>query len=501
MARDNVIPFPQRGARPAGTGRPAEPAPAEELVRLLISEAGGPSEALAALQSLLGAAGSSPEDAWSWRGSQPVLLPRRAERCCFVVRVDLDDARPPIWRRLRLASDLGLEQLHEILQVAMGWTDSHLHQFQMGPERSHRVAPFLTAYDLEEGEDEGVLESSVRLDEVVSEVGDRLFYEYDFGDGWRHTLKLEHVLPWVEGEPLASCVAGRRACPPEDVGGMGGYSDVLAGLAGDGPPGDPEWFAEVRDWLPPGFDPAGFDLDEVNRELHRGPLPPLELWHGDLPATLLHGGEEWASLFRTAADGPFELSGDELAQSVHPYRVLLRTVGAGLKLTAAGYLPPRVVLALYDELGLESEWYGRGAREEQTPGVLQLRETATALGLVRKANGRLSTTRLGTKLQDDPAGLFAHIRSRLPLGRGEDERDAGLLGLLLTAAGKHWWQDREEAAALFEALGWYSQGGRLEISLGLAAHPTMDVLEQLAGHDTEPGRRALVARALLRRGS
>lgn len=262
---------------------------------------------------------------------------------------------------------------------------------------------------------------------------------------------------------------------------------------------------ELLDWLPPDFDPDGFDLDRVNRGLEDSPLPALELWHPDLGALLMAGGSEWADLFRVAADGRSELTGDDLAQVMRPYQVLLRTVGAGLKLTAAGYLPLRVVLALYDELGLDEDWNGRGAREERTPSVLRLRQTATALGLVRKTNGRLSATQNGKKLQDDPAGLFAHVRSRLPLGRRADEKDAGLLALLFTAAGQNWWRGRDEAAALFGELGWYvPEGQHLDIALGHAARPTLDVLLQLAGDDPivgGTGRWPRVARALLRRGN
>ena len=108
--------------------------------------------------------------------------------------------------------------MHDVIQSAMGWSDMHLHHFQMGPDaKDFRVVPFLTPFDLEEGETDGTLEADVRLDQVIAKPGHRLFYEYDFGDSWHHTIKLEKVEPWVDGDPVAVCVTGRRACPPEAV--------------------------------------------------------------------------------------------------------------------------------------------------------------------------------------------------------------------------------------------------------------------------------------------
>ena len=129
----------------------------------------------------------------------------------FRVRVDLMYAKPPIWRRLDLPGDLMLDELHVVLQVAMGWEDSHLHKFGVGVHRRTR-AYFVTGFDLSEG-DEGVAEDEVRLDQVVSVKGDRLFYDYDFGDGWEHVLVVEDVLDDPPPAPVclrARCHARRR---------------------------------------------------------------------------------------------------------------------------------------------------------------------------------------------------------------------------------------------------------------------------------------------------
>jgi len=114
---------------------------------------------------------------------------------------------------LELASDLFLHEVHEIVQAAFGWTDYHLHQFASGPrqygiEREYYLCPF----SVDEG-DEGVPEEEVRLDEVLVDVGDKLFYEYDFGDDWQHVIRLEAVLARESSAPRAICTGGRRPGP------------------------------------------------------------------------------------------------------------------------------------------------------------------------------------------------------------------------------------------------------------------------------------------------
>lgn len=89
----------------------------------------------------------------------------------------------PVWRRLELPGDLTLPRVHDVIQAAMGWTDSHLHRFRTGSDP--RSAYFITEFDLDDGDD-GLLENDVRLDQLVAEKGDQLWYEYDFGDGWDH---------------------------------------------------------------------------------------------------------------------------------------------------------------------------------------------------------------------------------------------------------------------------------------------------------------------------
>ena len=495
---DNVIPFPVRPGMPITPPDPDAGSNREAVLRWA-AENIDPAGLLGILRGGWGA--DSPGGFAGFDLVQPRLLNARKGRACYVVRVDLDNAKPPIWRRLRLASDLTLDQVHVVLQTVMGWTDSHLHQFQMGPDvKNFRMQPFLTPFDLTEGALEGILESEVRLDQVLTQRGHRLFYEYDFGDAWHHTVKLEKVEPWVEGDPMAFCVAGRRACPPEDVGGISGYHDLLAALDGDIDPAEAEWMEEQVQWLGDDFDPAAFDVQEVNEGLTLDPLPSLEDWHPGVSFLLLRaavaGGRGVQQLVnRVVADG-LEPDDDLVERAVLRYRTLLRAVGPGIKLTAAGYLPPAIVASLYHGRGMNVSRIGAGNREDMTRPVLTLRQTATALGLLRKAKGKLTVTKLGQKLVDDPRGLFAHISARLPLGR-EHERDAGMLAWLFIAAGDEWWDARVAAAELFEELGWQGEGD-LDNVMYRAALPTTDVLDHLIAGAGDRAGQAAVSRALLR---
>lgn len=172
--------------------------------------------------------------------------------------VTLVDSDPLIWRRLVVPSDTTLAKVHRILQAALGWTESHLHQFVIGE----------TVYgdpDLLTDDPPQASTRKTRLGQVAPDVGATLRYAYDFGDGWDHLIIVERLLWHDASTKGATCLAGGGACPPEDCGGIGGYADLLATLRR----GRGEEYRDMLAWLGGPFDPDAFDLASTNRALRR----------------------------------------------------------------------------------------------------------------------------------------------------------------------------------------------------------------------------------------
>ncbi len=168
------------------------------------------------------------------------------------LKVTLRGSKPPIWRRFLVPGSISLKRLHDCLQAVMGWTDSHLHQFEANgvlygpPDRELGI--------------ERVSESKTTVGDVLRRPKDELRYEYDFGDGWEHSVVLEaHVPPREDGRyPILE--AGARACPPEDVGGIFGYERFLEVIRN---PKHAE-HAETLVWAGGSFDPEAFRVDDAN---------------------------------------------------------------------------------------------------------------------------------------------------------------------------------------------------------------------------------------------
>jgi hypothetical protein len=173
----------------------------------------------------------------------------------YQLKVTLRDSKPPIWRRIQVISDTRLSVLHRVLQVVMGWEGAHLHQFMAHGMYYGTPHPDF-GFEVKN-------EQQVSLQQVVSRPKDKLIYEYDFGDSWEHELLVEKILPLEAGERYPLCLTGKRACPPEDCGGIWGYASLLEAIRD---PEHPE-HDEMVDWVGGEFDPEAFDLDEINREL------------------------------------------------------------------------------------------------------------------------------------------------------------------------------------------------------------------------------------------
>ncbi len=186
----------------------------------------------------------------------------------YQIKVTLDDTHPPIWRRFLVSGNTTLFDLHHILQIVMGWTNSHLHMFTINGEFYGDPA------DDEYGELGTRNEKKFKLGKLIPEAGKRFSYEYDFGDSWEHTLLVEKILPPEKGQHYPVCIKGKRACPPEDVGGVWGYIGFLEAIAD---PDHPE-HDEYIEWIGDDFNPQAFDLDEINEALRQ---PIRDAWTDD----------------------------------------------------------------------------------------------------------------------------------------------------------------------------------------------------------------------------
>jgi len=152
---------------------------------------------------------------------------------------------------------VSLDRLHKIFQVAMGWTNSHLHPFSVGDIRYGVPDP-----DFDQGDVRG--ERNVRLCEVAPRANDFFVYEYDFGDRWEHRVVVEKILTLEEGPAdIPVCLTGAWACPPEDCGGVPGYESFLEALRGP----TPEEHQAMLTWVGGSSDPEAFDPNEVNNRL------------------------------------------------------------------------------------------------------------------------------------------------------------------------------------------------------------------------------------------
>lgn len=176
----------------------------------------------------------------------------------YQLKVTLKGSHPPIWRRLQVRGDIPLARLHRILQIAMGWTDSHMHQFRVG-------ARYYGVPDREFGDLETLDERRFPLNQIAQTDKARFIYEYDFGDSWEHEIAVEKILKPDQAREHAVCLAGKRACPPEDVGGVWGYERFLQVIQD---PADPE-HEDLLEWNGGEFDPEAFDLTGVNALLKR----------------------------------------------------------------------------------------------------------------------------------------------------------------------------------------------------------------------------------------
>lgn len=180
---------------------------------------------------------------------------RQPSTQAYQLYVELEWVRPKVWRRFLVPTTIELPWLHTTLLFGTGWQGGHVHEFVFGPDNYGRKEPGL---DLPEVMDE----EHVTLRDALG-ARKSFVYVYDYGDNWRHKVKVEKIVTLDKPISTCVCLGGENACPPEDVGGAPGYENFLAALAN---PNDPE-HDELKAWIGGEFDPTAFDLDEVNQRL------------------------------------------------------------------------------------------------------------------------------------------------------------------------------------------------------------------------------------------
>ena len=176
----------------------------------------------------------------------------------YQLYVELEWVEPKVWRRLLVPTTIKLSMLHVALLWGTGWQGGHLHEFIFGRDN---YGPSEPGWELPEGV---VDEESVTLQEALG-ARKTFVYIYDFGDTWRHKVKVEKVVTLDSPLHCALCLDGQNACPPEDVGGAPGYAEFLQALAD---PTNPQ-HEELKRWIGGAFDPAAFDVAAVNERLNQ----------------------------------------------------------------------------------------------------------------------------------------------------------------------------------------------------------------------------------------
>ncbi|GGJ80401.1 hypothetical protein GGR02_003461 [Anoxybacillus voinovskiensis] len=192
---------------------------------------------------------------------EQVLKGEKQTETIYQLKIELCDIHPPIWRRVLVPSTISFHQLHLVIQQAMGWLNDHLYEFETKD----------AIVDIPHPDDAFIPFQKRKLDaqrtlakEHLHKEKQKIIYTYDFGDDWKHTITLEKIEKTAEPLTHPICLKGKRACPPEDIGGSWGYQETLAMLQDDTRKEESE---EFFDWYGGTFDPEYFDLEEANKRL------------------------------------------------------------------------------------------------------------------------------------------------------------------------------------------------------------------------------------------
>lgn len=337
----------------------------------------------------------------------------------YQIKISLAGARPPIWRRLLIEPDTTFQDLHRIIQVALGWQGYHLHLFQAGNGRL--IGDPAEDFD---GMMNFLDETTVPVSSVLNKEGQKLKYEYDFGDSWEHEVKLEKMLPGEQAEPLPKCIQAARQCPPEDVGGLPGFYEFLDAMEDAA---HPEHIA-VREWCGgEQFDPEFVDLGQINEDLlERDTLfseaepdfPPQASDFLGLSANqvheLLQSPLNCPSVFKPLFNAEAVNRELDTAPVMRMAKALIHDMGdKGIRLTGKGNLPLKHVKAMIDAGGEDIVFpvaaFSAARSEESVLGVHLTRVLMEVAGFTKKEKGRLLLKKIAAKRIEKKGWLIFYM--------------------------------------------------------------------------------------------
>lgn len=177
----------------------------------------------------------------------------------FQFKITLKGSKPPVWRRIQVPETYSFWDLHVAVQDSFGWLDCHLHNFEIVNPRTGESEEIGIPDEDGWGSEEILAGWTRKISNYFSEGNKKAGYTYDFGDDWRHDVRLEKILPRDPDVKYPVCTGGKRACPPEDCGGVWGYEEFLEIIMDPGH----EQHDEMLEWVGGDFDPEYFDSSEI----------------------------------------------------------------------------------------------------------------------------------------------------------------------------------------------------------------------------------------------
>ena len=373
-------------------------------------------------------------------------------RDLLTLRIELMESQPLIWRRIQIPADLDLAAAGDIIQIAMGWENSHLQSFHsadptQGWGKPQTGTSWCDQLALDE-ELEGQPQEGTTLGQALAVNPGTLFYVYDFGDNWTHRLTLESSTPCPDRQCAARVLEGELRAPVEDSGGLSGWYDKLEEFNAEQPTEEQQ---ETIDWLrwrsgdALDFDPMTYNQQAANRELELySSLVAGDSVFGQWLRAKPSGVRRYALILASEAGITEGTPGARIpewffTEMVRPFQVLIELAqGEGIKLTPASWMNPKAVAELVERLQWEGIDYESSSRkrEHSMHTVAQLREVARMAGLVRVYRGHVLATKKGSELAGDEQRLARHLLNAINTAeKDEGLRDGTIAYWLCRAAG------------------------------------------------------------------